>query len=151
MHIFWKVLLKKLLVLQKMGFLRFNHSLKLQYHKGPGTWFLVHITKVWVAKVRARTHTCDVRLHVCVCVRNPFSKVCEMCVRAARFQACDVRLHFAHFLEQNGKKMAFFCLKNYSWTALEHLFSALELSFLLWNLLSYFETFFPALEHSFLL
>ena len=33
MHIFWKVLLKKLLVLQKMGFLRFNHSLKLQYHK----------------------------------------------------------------------------------------------------------------------
>ena len=28
------------------------------------------ISKVWVEKVRARTHTCDVRSHMCVCVRN---------------------------------------------------------------------------------
>ena len=48
----------------------------------------LHFSKVWVAKVRARTHTCDVRSHVCVCVRNPFWKVCGMCVRAARFWAC---------------------------------------------------------------
>ena len=34
-------------------------------------FFLIsQFSKVWVAKVRARTHTCDVRLHVCVCVRN---------------------------------------------------------------------------------
>ena len=31
-------------------------------------WFL----DFWVAKVRAHTHTCDVRSHVCVCVQNPF-------------------------------------------------------------------------------
>ena len=29
-------------------------------------------SKVWVAKVRARTQTCDVRSHVCVCVQNDF-------------------------------------------------------------------------------
>ena len=28
--------------------------------------------KAWVAKVRARTHVCDVRSHVCVCVRKDF-------------------------------------------------------------------------------
>ena len=50
------------------------------------------ISKVWVAKVRAHTHSCDVRSHACEW--NPFWKVCEMCVRAARFWACDVRSHF---------------------------------------------------------
>ena len=30
------------------------------------------LTKAWVAKVRARTHVCDVQLHVCVCVRKDF-------------------------------------------------------------------------------
>jgi hypothetical protein len=49
--------------------------------------------------VRARTHTCDVRSHVCVCVRNPFWKVCEMCVRADLFWACDVRSHFCTLFE----------------------------------------------------
>ena len=67
---------------------------------GLGSFFLdcntakKHFSKVWVAKVRAHTHTCDVRSHVCVCVWNPFWKVCEMCVRVARFWACDVRSHF---------------------------------------------------------
>ena len=28
--------------------------------------------RAWVAKVRARTHVCDVRSHVCVCVRKDF-------------------------------------------------------------------------------
>ena len=28
------------------------------------------VSKPWVAKVRARTHVCDVRSHVCVCVRK---------------------------------------------------------------------------------
>ena len=61
--------------------------------------------KVWVAKVRARTHTCDVRSHMCVCVRNPFWKVCGMCMRAARFWACDVRPYFFTLLEQNCHKI----------------------------------------------
>ena len=30
----------------------------------------INIGKGWVAKVRAHTHSCDVRLHTCVCVRN---------------------------------------------------------------------------------
>ena len=42
--------------------------------------------KVWVAKVRARTHTCDVRSHVCVCVRKGFKNMCAMCVRAGIFK-----------------------------------------------------------------
>ena len=57
------------------------------------------ISKVWVAKVRvvkvrARTHTCDLRLHTCVCVRNAFRYVCAMCVRADLFWGCDVRSYF---------------------------------------------------------
>ena len=86
-----------------------------------------YIAKVWVAKVRAHTHTRDVRSHVCVCVRNPFWKVCEMCVRAARLRACDVRSHFCTLLEQNGQDMAFFCLKNCFRTS----FSVLEYPLLL--------------------
>ena len=31
---------------------------------------LSHIHKGWVAKVCARTHTCNVRSHTCLCVRN---------------------------------------------------------------------------------
>ena len=61
--------------------------------------------KVWVAKVRARTHKCDVRSHLWVCVWNPFWKVCGMCVRAARFWACDVRPYFFTLLEQNCHKI----------------------------------------------
>ena len=60
-------------------------------------------SKVWVAKVRARMHTCDVRSHVCV--RNPFWKVCGMCVRAAHFWVCDVRPYFLTLLEQNCHKI----------------------------------------------
>ena len=62
--------------------------------------------KVWVAKVRAHTHTCEVRSHVCV--RNPFWKVCGMCMRAARSLVCDCT--FVPFLEQNWQKMLLFKL-----------------------------------------
>mgnify|MGYP001352542067 CR=1 FL=1 len=44
------------------------------------------ISRGWVAKVRARTHVCDVWSHVCVCVRNDFSNMCAMCVRAGTFK-----------------------------------------------------------------
>ena len=87
---------------------------------------ILKIIKVWVAKVRAHTHTCDVRSHVCVCVRNPFCKVCGMCVRASRFLVCDVRPYFCTLLEQNCQKMLFY------------------------NVLSRFRTSFPALERPFL-
>ena len=43
-------------------------------------------SKAWVAKVRARTHVCDVRSHVCVCVRKGFFNKCAMCVRAGTFK-----------------------------------------------------------------
>ena len=75
------------------------------------------INKVWVAKVRARTHTCDVRSHVCV--QNPIWKVCGMCVRAARFWACDVRSHFCTlFGTILCQKMKLFVLK----TVLKYIF-----------------------------
>ena len=87
----------------------------------------VHLCKVWVAKVRARTHTCDVCSHMCVCVRNPFWKVCGMCVRAAFYWACDVRSHFCTFF---GTK-----------------FPVLEQLFLILNVLSCFGSSFSVLEH----
>ena len=60
-------------------------------------------TKAWVAKVRARTHVCDVRSHVCV--RNDFSNMCAICGRAGPFKlvthhtratAPVVNYHFFH-------------------------------------------------------
>ena len=54
------------------------------YYKNFGTWNyegtvyikterpLLLFYKAWVAKVRARTHLCDVRSHVSVCVRKDF-------------------------------------------------------------------------------
>ena len=38
------------------------------------------ISKAWVAKVRARTHVCDVWSHICVCVQKRFTNICAMCV-----------------------------------------------------------------------
>ena len=88
----------------------------------------------------------DVRSHMCMCVRNPFWKVCAMCVRAARFQACHCHKSyirraicdhtFAHFLEQNSKKKPFFVLK----TIVERPYPVLEHPFLLWYSLSCFRT-----------
>ena len=65
--------------------------------------------------VRARTRA--IRGRTCVCVQNPFWKVCGMCVCAALFWACYVRSHFAHFLGQNCRKMVHF---RTSFPALEH-------------------------------
>ena len=78
--------------------------------------------------VRARTQTCDVRSHKCVCVRNPFCKVCEMCVRADLFWTCDVRSHFCTLFGTKLPENATFCLKR---MILEH-------PFLLWNIFSCF-------------
>ena len=87
-------------------------------------------------------HTCDLQS------RNPFWKVCEMCVRAARFWACDVRSHFCTlFGTKRTRNGIFFCLKNCSRTS----FSVLEHPFLLWNILFCFQTFFSALKCSFFL
>ena len=59
------------------------------------------ITKVWVAKVRARTHMCDVRSHVCVCVRNDLWNKCAKCVRAGLFSTGHTHTcattHFPYF------------------------------------------------------
>ena len=46
-----------------------NRSSQKDISRGFILGFFVLI-KIWVAKVRARTHTCDVRSHECVCVRN---------------------------------------------------------------------------------
>ena len=73
------------------------HSCLLLSRNLPKVLYMV-FCKVWVAKVLAHTHTCNVRSHVCVCVRNPFWKVCGMCVRAALFWACDVWSHFCTLL-----------------------------------------------------
>ena len=100
-------------------------------------------SKVWVAKVRARTHMCDVRSHVCV--RNPFWKVCGMCVRAALFLTCDVRPHFCTLFGTKLPENATFCLKNYSRTRMSY--PVLEHLFLLWNILSCFRTSYSDLEH----
>ena len=45
------------------------------------------------------------------CVRNPFWKVCGMCVRAAHFRACDVRSYFCTFFGTKLPENATFCLK----------------------------------------
>ena len=107
--------------------------------------FLELIGKVWVAKVRARTHTCDVRSHMCVCVQNPFWKVCGMCVRAALFGACDVRSHFCTLFETKLSENATFCFKNHSRTRMSY--PVLEHPFLLWNVLSCFRSSYSVLEH----
>ena len=61
------------------------------------------ICKVWVAKVRARTHTCDVRSHVCV--RKDFWNMCAKCVRAIIFELVThhtrATTHFGHFSSKN--------------------------------------------------
>ena len=102
----------------------------------------VHLCKVWVAKVRARTHTCDVCSHMCMCVRNPFWKVSGMCVCAALFWACDVRLHFCTLLHifwgQNCQKMLHFRTS----------FPALERPFLFWIILFCFRMSYSVLEHT---
>ena len=98
----------------------------------------VHLCKVWVAKVRARTHTCDVCSHMCMCVRNPFWKVCGMCVRAALFWTCDVRSHFAHFCTLFRTKLPEMLRFR---TTLEHLF-------LFWIIFSCFRTSYSVLEHT---
>ena len=77
--------------------------------------------------MRAHTHTCDVRSHVCV--RNLFLKVCGMCVRAARFGRAMCDHTFAHFFELNCQKNATFSLKNCSGTS----YPVLEHPFLLFN------------------
>ena len=116
------------------------------------TLFLVTLVfvKGWVAKVSARTHTCNVQAFVWV--QNPLWKVCAMCVRAACFQACHCHnsyirrgicdCTFAHFLEQNSKKMPFFVLK----TILECPYPVLEHLFLLWYVLSCFRTSYSVSE-----
>ena len=42
-------------------------------------------------------------------VRNPFLKVCGMCVHEALFWACDVRLHFCTLLHTFWDKIARKC------------------------------------------
>ena len=61
------------------------------------------------------------------CMRNPFWKVCRMCVCAALFRACNVRSHFAHFCTLFGTKLPE------------------NATFL--NILSCFGTSFPVLYH----
>ena len=90
------------------------------------------------------------------CVRNPFWKVCGMCVRLI-FRHAMCHCTFAHFLEQNRQKMLLVVLKKTisecpipfqnilscfrtSFLTLEHLF-------LLWKILSCFRTSIPVLEN----
>ena len=67
--------------------------------------------KVWVAKVRARTHTCDVRSHMWVCVQNDLWNKCAKCVRVGFFSTghtyTRATTHFSHFLEQNDQIIIF--------------------------------------------
>ena len=107
------------------------------------TMYIV-LAKVWTAKVRGRTHTSDVRSHVCMCVRNPFWKVCEMCVRADLFWACDVRSHFAHYLGQIARK-CYFLSQKYSRTRISY--PDLEHSFLFWIIVFCFRTSYSVFEH----
>ena len=61
----------------------------LDHSKNIDNWMFKlskHKCKTWVAKVRAGTHTCDVRLHVCMCVRKGIKNMCAMCVRAGIFK-----------------------------------------------------------------
>ena len=87
-----------------------------------------------------RTHTCDVRSHVCgrtcacACACKKHSEMCVRCacVRLVLGRAmCDRT--FAHFSEQNDKISCF----RTSFPVLEHLFSC-------------FRTSFPVIEHPFL-
>ena len=70
----------------------------LEYSFTPGVGIF---SKVWVAKVRASTHTCDVRSHVCVCVRNDLWNKCAKCVRAGLFSTGHTHTrattHFPYF------------------------------------------------------
>ena len=73
------------------------------------------IDKGWVAKVRARTHTCDVRSHMCVCVRKAFLNVCVMCVRAAFLgvRGATAHLHtFYTFFESKSSIFFQFCVQS---------------------------------------
>ena len=111
-------------------------SVKVSAYTTQTLLHMFEIFKVWVAKVRVRTHTCDVQSHVCICVRNPFWKVCEMCLRAACFWACDVRSHFCTLFGTKIPENATFCLKK---MFLEHLF-------LLWNVLFCFGSSYSVFE-----
>ena len=73
------------------------------------------LSKGWVVKVRARTHTCDVRSHVCVrmCACEIHSEKCAGCVCVwLVFGRAMCHRTFAHFLEQNCLKMLLFVLKS---------------------------------------
>ena len=88
--------------------------------------------------MRARTRAMCGRTCACACEFHSEKCARCACVRLVFGRAmCDGTLHT--FWNKTEIKWHFFCLKNYSWTALEHLF-------LLWNFLSCFGTFFPALE-----